>query len=90
MDSDLGLSLDNLTPAALLGVAILLLLLGKLVPRRTYDDLVADRDHWQQAHADSEKARAEMAAVLEDLLETSRTTEALLKSLPRENGGERA
>lgn len=79
--SDLGVSLDNLTPAALLGLAVLLLLMGRLIPRRTYDDLKTDRDHWQQAHADSEKARAEMAAVLEDLLETSRTTEALLQSL---------
>lgn len=69
------------TPAALLGLAVLLLLFGRLVPRRTYDDIKEDRDRWQRAHKESEAARAELVANLNALLESSRTTESLIRSL---------
>lgn len=81
MEDVSGIPLDSLTPAALLGLAILLLLLGRLVPRRTYEDLKNDRDRWQVAHQESEAARQEMAMQMRELLETGRTTEALLRSI---------
>lgn len=33
----------------LLGVVVLLILSGRLVPRRVYRDLETDRDHWRDA-----------------------------------------
>lgn len=33
----------------LLGIVVLLILSGRLVPRRVYRDLEADRDHWREA-----------------------------------------
>lgn len=33
----------------LLGVVVLLILSGRLIPRRVYRDLENDRDHWREA-----------------------------------------
>lgn len=33
----------------LLGVVVLLILSGRLVPRRVYQDMERDRDHWREA-----------------------------------------
>lgn len=38
---------EVLTPSALLGLCILLILTGKLVPRRTYDDKAHEADQWR-------------------------------------------
>lgn len=38
---------EVLTPAALLGVAILAIITGRLVPRRTYDDKAHEADEWR-------------------------------------------
>lgn len=82
-----GFPILEWTPEALLGVGILLILLGKLLPRRTVNDLLnevrADRDEWRQAHATSEQARGEMAAQVDELLEHARTTDAFIRSLGR-------
>jgi hypothetical protein len=72
---------EALTPPVLLGLAVLLLLTGRLIPRRTYDDMRQDRDHWREAHSESEALRAEMQGTLKPLLESAHTSEALLRSL---------
>lgn len=48
-----------LTPSALLGLAIFLILSGRLVPRQTLRDVEHDRDEWRAAHRISETARLE-------------------------------
>lgn len=69
-------------------------LTGKLVPRQTLQDVRADRDarieelkaereSWKEAFFTSEQARALTESQIDKLLETSRTTEALIRSLPR-------
>jgi len=82
MDDLAGIPLNGLTAPALLGLAILLLLLGKLIPRRTYEDLKDDRDRWREAHDKSESARKELLGTLDELLEHARTTESFIRSLP--------
>lgn len=72
-----------LTAPALLLIAVWLILVGRLVPRKTYEDVLTERNDWKEAHQISEKARAEMAKQVEELLEHARTTDALIRALPR-------
>lgn len=77
---------------ALLGVAFLLVFTGRLVPRKTFDDARADwakqlaaeqrrGDEWSKA-AEVQSARNEVLAhQVEQLLETARTTNALIEGL---------
>lgn len=84
--------------ATVLGLVVLLILLGRLVPRRTVDDvradyqariaeLIAERDMWQAAHRVSEEARHEDGQQVRELLEVARTTDHVLRSLPRPSEG---
>ncbi|WP_035796532.1 hypothetical protein [Kitasatospora mediocidica] len=84
--------------AAIVVIVILLVLKGKLVPRAQVDDLRADRDAriaaiteerdtWRRAFLTSEEARHVAQAQVGELLETSRTMEHLLRSLPRPGQG---
>ncbi|GED89317.1 hypothetical protein [Streptomyces sp. 6-11-2] len=70
----------------LLGLAVLLVLTGKLVPRRLYLDMRQERDTWRQAHTESEKARQVAQQQVGELLELSRTAGHILTSLPRPDG----
>lgn len=69
-------------PSGLLTILVLLILLGRLVPRRTMEDVLHDRDEWRAAHRISETARAEAARQVEELLEHAKTTDELLRALP--------
>jgi hypothetical protein len=64
------ISLDVLAPSALAGLCVLLIFLGRLVPRsqvnaliaeyeRQITDLAHDRDEWRAAHRISEQGRVE-------------------------------
>jgi hypothetical protein len=64
------ISLDVLAPSALLGLCVLLIFMGKLVPRsqvkaliteyeRQITDIAHDRDEWRAAHRISEQGRVE-------------------------------
>lgn len=76
--------IEVLTPSALLGLTIVLILRGYLVPRRTVDeqrkayesrieDIDHDRNEWRAAHRISEQARLEErehnAALVHDIAE---------------------
>lgn len=69
--------------AALLALVILLILTGRLVPRRTLDDARADRDYWRQAHAEEAKARQAERELTNELIEVARTADHVLTSLPQ-------
>ena len=56
---------------------------GKLVPRSTLEDERADRDDWREAHRTSEQVREVQTAQLAELLELSRTTNSIIRALPR-------
>ncbi len=77
----LGIPISQLTPAGLLAVLILLIALGRLVPRRTMEDVIHDRDEWRSAHRISEQGRVELAETVEAMLEQMRTTNAVLHSI---------
>jgi len=75
-------ALPLLTAPTLLLAAVWLVLTGRIVPRKTYEDIVCERNDWREAHKISEQSRAEMAQQIEELLEHARTTDALIRALP--------
>lgn len=87
-----GVLVSSLTPLTILGIVVMLILLGKLIPRRTFEDFKAqmndrlaeareDADKWEQAYRLSEAARVEQGAVLPVILEMGKTQSHLLQSI---------
>ncbi|OQQ16149.1 hypothetical protein B0675_02375 [Streptomyces sp. M41(2017)] len=94
----LGFRPTDIGAAALVGLIVLLVLRGQLVPRRQLEDLRADkdrqiedlrgeRDTWRDAHAVSEEARRDAQDQAGELLEMSKTAGAFLAALPRASRG---
>jgi hypothetical protein len=76
--------IGNLGAGALLALTVLLILTGRIVPRRSLDDARAERERWEAAwHAEKETSQA-LSVQVGTLIELGRTTEALLNTLVRE------
>lgn len=82
MNEVFGINVVDGGPVALLALVVILVLRGYLIPRKTYDDLLADRDRWQQAHLESEKARLLEHEQTGELLEMAKFGGNLLAALP--------
>ncbi|MGW8179616.1 MAG: hypothetical protein ACWGQW_12785 [bacterium] len=73
--------LMDFAPATLLGFAVLLLLMGWIVPRRTLNDKASECERWRRAY-EAERKRADTAdAQTSELLEVARTTHSLIEAL---------
>ncbi|MFI1161349.1 hypothetical protein [Streptomyces sioyaensis] len=79
----MGINIAQGGAVALLAVVVLMVLTGRLIPRRTYDDLKEERDTWRTAHVESEAARAAERDQNHELLEMARTAGHVLDSLPK-------
>ncbi|MFJ1648030.1 hypothetical protein [Streptomyces sp. NPDC088258] len=79
----LGIDIAQGGAVALLAIVVLMVLTGRLVPRRTYDDLKEERNTWRAAHTTSEEARRLERDQTQELLELSRTADRVLTALPR-------
>jgi hypothetical protein len=77
---------------AVLVVVILLILAGRLVPRRVVSDIRSDRDDriaemreevltWRTAYETSEKAREVIQNQFGELLELARTTDQFIRAI---------
>lgn len=66
----IGIPLDVLAPSALLGVAVLMILTGRLVPRRTYDDKAHEATEW----------RTESRLKDQQILELTNQNQAMLRA----------
>lgn len=100
MDEALGaLNPGLLTPAVLLGLAILLVFRGHLVPGPIFKTLVAEWhtrlaekdkaiERWQAAYENERNARQVSDQQTAELLNLARTTNALLSGLPPARGSE--
>lgn len=89
-----GLDLKDLGPSSILALAVLLVLLGLVVPRRQLKDLrddrdkrekqlIEERDEWKAAFFASDKTSRELAGQMQAMLEQGRTTEAVIKAIPK-------
>lgn len=76
-----GIPLTVLTPSALLGIVVLMILLGKLVPRIFYKDKVDEAEKWRLAYEAEREARTISDAQTAQLLELAKTTHSILVAM---------
>ena len=76
-----GIPFEKLTAPVLVGIAVLLLLIGRLVPRSSLMDVAKERDQWRLAYEASEKARAASDAQTAELLELAKTTHNIIVAM---------
>jgi F0F1-type ATP synthase membrane subunit b/b' len=95
----LGVNVAQGGAIGLLTLVVLLILLGRLVPRSVLEDVrkdrdarvaevLAERDTWRDAHRESEAARIEAQNQVGELLELSRTADHVLRSIRGEVHGD--
>ncbi len=97
MSEVFGVNPTDAGAVTLLVVVVLLILTGRLIPRRTHEDVLADRDQWRQAYLESEAARKVEHEQTGELLEMARLGGHILTALPHSgqadeeevNGGDR-
>lgn len=97
MSDIFGINPTDAGSVVLLTLVVLLILTGRLIPRRTHEDVLADRNNWRQAYLESERARAVEHQQTGELLEMARLGGRILTALPRPgqadeeevNGGDR-
>ena len=76
-----GFPIADLTAPTLLGFAVLMLILGRLVPRSTYQDKLVEAEKWRLAYEAERKARATSDAQTVELLELAKTTHSIIVAL---------
>jgi hypothetical protein len=81
---DTGTTLSGLvTWIGLAAFVVFCIIMGWLVPRSTYREMVHDRDIWRDAALKSEEARRDSDGQTRELLEVARATQAVVQALPR-------
>ena len=75
------LSLTTISSAGLLGIAVLLILTGRLIPRATYKDKSEEADRWRRAYEAEKTARGIADAQTNELLEVAKTTHAIIAAM---------
>ncbi|MGW1134437.1 hypothetical protein [Streptomyces griseoluteus] len=83
MSEFFGINPSDAGLGALLTLVVLLILTGRLVPRRTHEDALSDRDNWRQAFLESEALRKVEREQVEELLELAKLGGHILTALPR-------
>lgn len=78
-----GISIASLTPAALCGVFVLLVFMGRLIPRPTYKEKAEECERWRLAYEKEREARQTSDAQTIELLELAKTTHALISAIVR-------
>lgn len=73
-----GIPFADLTAPTLLGITVLLLLLGKLVPRSTLMDKAEEAEKWRKAYEIERETRISADAQTIELLEFAKTTNAIV------------
>lgn len=69
-----GLPVTDLGATALLALVVLMVLTGRLVPRRALDDLRTERDYWRQA---AEERTEQLSRLLVGVDTSARALEAI-------------
>ena len=76
-----GIPIADLSAPALLGIAVLLLLFGKIVPRTTLADKAAEAERWRLAYEAERDARVISDAQTAQLLELAKTTHNIIVAM---------
>lgn len=83
MSEVFGINPGDAGLGVLISLVVLLILTGRLIPRRTHEDVLADRDAWRHAFLESEKARKAEQEQTEELLKLAELGGHILTALPR-------
>lgn len=78
-----GINVADSGAIGLLALVFLFVLTGRLIPRKTHEDALADRDNWRGAYLQSEEARRLEHEQTGELLEMARLGGNILTALPR-------
>lgn len=78
-----GIPVADLTPAALVGLFVVAILVGLLVPRRTLKDVQTERDTWKEAYHTQVEARGEEARQMDMVLAMSKANHELLVAISK-------
>lgn len=73
-----GIPIAGLTAPALLGIAILMLLTGKLWTNNAYQEKCKESEHWRGAYEAEREARQTSDSQTAQLLEVTKTTHAFI------------
>jgi hypothetical protein len=76
-----GISVFQLTPGVLLGIVVLMILTGRLIPRYTYENKAKEAEQWRLAYEAERTARAESDAQTRELLEVAKTSKDFLAAV---------
>ncbi len=76
-----GFPIVGLTPSVLLGITVLLLLTGRIVPRVTLQDKSAEAEKWRKAYETEKEARTASDAQTQELLEVAHLTHAIINAM---------
>lgn len=76
-----GIPWSQLTPPVLLGIAVLLVLLGRLKPKSDIDKADEAAEKWRLAYEAEREARAVADAQTAELLELAKTTHSIVLAL---------
>jgi hypothetical protein len=73
-----GIPFANLTASTLLGIFVLMMFLGRIVPRRTLDDQIKQTEKWQTAYELERQARVSSDSQTTELLEIVKATHSIV------------
>lgn len=76
-----GLPLTELTASALLGLAILMILRGKIWTDAAYQEKTKESERWRLAYEAEREARQTSDAQTAELLELAKTTHSFIKAV---------
>lgn len=79
-----GIPLVNLTPAVLLGICVLMIFLGRLVPHRYLAKSEKEAENWRLAYEKEREARTLADAQTTELLEVAKATHGILDAIVNE------
>lgn len=86
MSEVFGINVADGGAVALLAIVFLSVLKGWLVPRKTHEDTIKDRDNWRTAFLESEAARKVEHEQTGELLEMAQLGGRILTALPQPAG----
>ena len=76
-----GIPITSLSAPAILGLAVILIFLGKIVPRSYYLEKKEESDRWREAYEAEREARAAADSQSTELLELAKTTHSLITAV---------
>lgn len=76
-----GIPIETLTVRGLLGLGVLMLMFGYLVPRWVYKDKAEESTRWQLAFEKQRERADKSDAQVEQMLEQGKTTHALITAI---------